>query len=119
VGGDTLAVVSGLKYSTTALPFVSKAGAYPITPFGASATNYVFNYKNGTLTIREDRPHGPFGSCTWYQPDGPMLGWQDGREPDDDISSGRMHHHHGHNGTLRPIGLLNIAVTGSGVNTGE
>ena len=50
VNGDTSSVVTGLQFSTTATAG-SNVGAYAITPFGASATNYALAYVPGTLTI--------------------------------------------------------------------
>ena len=48
--GDTAGVVTGLALSTTAATG-SPAGAYPITPSGASAPNYSISYTNGVLTV--------------------------------------------------------------------
>ncbi len=48
--GNTASVVSGLTYKTTATQS-SNVGSYTITGSGATATNYVFKYVNGALTI--------------------------------------------------------------------
>jgi hypothetical protein len=50
VNGDTSAVVSGLTLSTTATTG-SGIGNYPITPSGATATNYTISYVSGSLTV--------------------------------------------------------------------
>ena len=50
VNGDNSSVVSGLSLATTATA-ASAAGAYPITPSGASAANYTITFAPGTLTI--------------------------------------------------------------------
>ncbi len=48
--GDTAAMVSNLGFTTPATPS-SGAGAYAITPFGASALNYTLTYQAGVLTV--------------------------------------------------------------------
>ena len=50
VNGDTASVVTGLQFSTTAT-VGSNVGTYTITPFGATAANYLLAYVPGTLTI--------------------------------------------------------------------
>jgi filamentous hemagglutinin family protein len=50
VGGDDASVISGLEFSTIA-DLLSDAGTYAITPFGAFADNYDFDFVPGTLTI--------------------------------------------------------------------
>lgn len=50
VNGDTAAAVGGLVLSTTAT-IASPPGVYPITPSGASASNYAISYVNGALTV--------------------------------------------------------------------
>jgi len=53
VNGDTMSVVSGLTFTTPAIPS-SPAGIYPVTPSGASALNYAIAYVPGHLSIAED-----------------------------------------------------------------
>ncbi|TNE42678.1 MAG: filamentous hemagglutinin N-terminal domain-containing protein [Alphaproteobacteria bacterium] len=48
--GEDESVISGLTYGSTATQ-ISNVGAYAISGSGATATNYVFTYVNGTLTI--------------------------------------------------------------------
>jgi filamentous hemagglutinin family protein len=50
VNGDSSAVVSGLTITTPAT-ITSNVGIYPITPFGATAPNYLLAYVPGKLTI--------------------------------------------------------------------
>ncbi len=52
-GTDTVAVVSGTAGTATAATTNSNVGAYPITVtnINLSASNYVFNFTNGTLTV--------------------------------------------------------------------
>ncbi len=50
VNGDTATVVSGLQFSTTA-DLSSPVGSYAITPFGATAANYVITFEPGTLNV--------------------------------------------------------------------
>jgi glucuronoarabinoxylan endo-1,4-beta-xylanase len=47
---DTNALTTSANLATTA-DTGSPAGGYPITPGGATATNYTFNYVPGTLTV--------------------------------------------------------------------
>ena len=49
-GDDTDSVVSGLAYSRAP---GENVGTYAITPSGATASNYNFNYVSGTLTINK------------------------------------------------------------------
>jgi hypothetical protein len=53
VNGDTLAVVSGTATETTTAIGTSPNGSYPISfsTKSLTATNYTFNYVNGTLTV--------------------------------------------------------------------
>jgi len=53
VNGDTSAVVAGSATEATTATSTSPAGTYPISfaNQGLTATNYTFNYVNGTLTI--------------------------------------------------------------------
>ncbi|PXW78110.1 filamentous hemagglutinin family protein, partial [Blastomonas natatoria] len=50
VGSDDASVISGLEFTTIA-DLLSDAGTYSITPFGAFADNYDFDFVPGTLTI--------------------------------------------------------------------
>jgi hypothetical protein len=51
VNGDTASVLTATATATTIADINSPAGNYPITPAGAAADNYSFNYVNGTLTV--------------------------------------------------------------------
>ena len=48
--GDDDSVISGLAYSTTATTG-SDVGTYDINGSGATATNYIFGFDSGTLTV--------------------------------------------------------------------
>jgi len=51
VNGDGVSSLSPAPTATTTATTASPAGGYPIVPAGGSATNYSFNYVNGTLTV--------------------------------------------------------------------
>ncbi|TDX01980.1 MBG domain-containing protein [Dinghuibacter silviterrae] len=51
VNGDGPSVVTTAPTVTTTATSASSVGTYPITASGAAATNYVFTYNTGTLTI--------------------------------------------------------------------
>ncbi|HVU96306.1 MAG TPA: MBG domain-containing protein [Puia sp.] len=51
VNGDNATKLTSPATASTTATATSPAGTYPITPAGGSATNYTFNYVNGTLTI--------------------------------------------------------------------
>ncbi len=55
VNGDTVAVLSGAPSLTTTAITASPVGTYPITAAAGSlaASNYTFNFVNGTLTITQ------------------------------------------------------------------
>jgi hypothetical protein len=51
VNGDDVTSLATQPTATTTAIATSPAGSYTITPGGGSASNYTFNYVNGTLTI--------------------------------------------------------------------
>ena len=51
VNGDTVASLTKAATVKTTATTGSPVGSYPITPSGATSTNYTFNYVNGTLTV--------------------------------------------------------------------
>jgi subtilisin-like proprotein convertase family protein len=51
VNGDTTAKLTSLAVLSTTATASSPAGTYPITPSGASSTNYSISYVDGLLTI--------------------------------------------------------------------
>jgi hypothetical protein len=65
VNGDTQSVVSGAASLTTTATLSSTVGAYPITAAQGtlSASNYTFNFVNGTLTVNQATP-----AITWATP---------------------------------------------------
>ncbi|TVQ34920.1 MAG: filamentous hemagglutinin N-terminal domain-containing protein [Geminicoccaceae bacterium] len=57
--GETVADLAGsLSFTTPATP-ASPPGAFPITPGGLSATNYLLSFVDGTLTINAAPPPPP------------------------------------------------------------
>ncbi len=64
VNGDSSSVVSGSTTETTTATATSGAGTYPITFSiqSLAATNYAFNYVNGTLTVSAATQTITFGS---------------------------------------------------------
>ena len=71
VNGDSASVISGTATLSTTATNTSAPGDYPITfsTMALAATNYSFNYVNGTLTIS---PVGAASSSN-HQPDGRQL----------------------------------------------
>ncbi|MGB8259588.1 MAG: MBG domain-containing protein, partial [Terracidiphilus sp.] len=65
VNGDGIGVVSGSATMTTTATTTSPAGGYPISfaTKNLAASNYTFNYVNGTLTVL-----APVGAITWPTP---------------------------------------------------
>jgi len=51
VGGETPAVLNGALEFSTPATIASPAGAYPITPFGQTSSNYTIAYVDGVLQI--------------------------------------------------------------------
>ncbi len=51
VNGDNASSLTSPSMATTTATSASTTGTYAITPSGGSATNYTFNYVNGTLTV--------------------------------------------------------------------
>ena len=51
VNGDNASSLTSPSTATTTATSASPTGNYAITPGGGSATNYTFNYVNGTLTV--------------------------------------------------------------------
>jgi gliding motility-associated-like protein len=51
VNGDTQVSLTAQPTATTTATSASPVGSYPVTPGGGAATNYTFNYVNGTLTV--------------------------------------------------------------------
>ena len=51
VGGETTAVLNGALAFSTPATIASPAGAYPITPFGQTSSNYTIAYVDGVLQI--------------------------------------------------------------------
>ena len=51
VGGETTAVLNGSLAFSTPATIASPAGAYPITPFGQTSSNYTIAYVDGVLQI--------------------------------------------------------------------
>ncbi|MBY0578964.1 MAG: hypothetical protein K2P57_07960 [Burkholderiales bacterium] len=51
VNGETAAVLTTQATASTTAVTASPVGTYPITPAGATASNYTVNYANGTLSV--------------------------------------------------------------------
>src|SRR5205807_5252123 len=51
VNGDTIASLTTPAILTTTATAASPVGSYPITPSGASGSNYSIAYLSGTLTV--------------------------------------------------------------------
>ena len=51
VGGETPAVLNGALQFSTPATIASPAGAYPITPYGQTSSNYRISYVDGVLDV--------------------------------------------------------------------
>lgn len=89
----------------------TNAGTYPITPSGAAAANYTFNYVNGTLTIGKATVQISFSSL-------PVKTYGDADfAPGATISNGLPITYISSNGNVATIIGGNIHITGAGSTT--
>ena len=80
VNGETAETAEGYRAPTVTGSDTGKAGTYDLTPAGGDAKNYIFEYKSGTLTVRQPDTPRPPEPDTPSEPDFPWV-WPEDPDP--------------------------------------
>lgn len=111
VGGDTEAVLTGTLTLSTTAAVTSPVGAYPITPAGVTASNYLLVFEPGTLTVTPRPLYVSAGndSRAYGDPNPSLSGSVSGA-----VNGDVIHGHFGTSATLTsPVGTYPIGASAS------